>query len=130
MIPTKITINLHENYAQVVVRFTKETSMSYVEYALCGADVFPLLLESIGEASLRNRLSAYEETTRDVTKVYLDGFLGHFSLTYEVYPDNIALFNVTEARSIRPVSGGMSVLGGFTNPAFKGRIFANLIIYQ
>lgn len=123
-----VTLSIHDNYINVVLRAYKQTSISYVEYSLFGAQSVNLIKEPCTLSELIQKVLTFNEEDRDVRKSYLEGFRGHFTFTYElINEDNITEFNVTESRMISPSHGGRSVSNAFKDKLFGKKIFMNLL---
>lgn len=125
---TTVTLNLHANYVQVIVRFHKETFMSHVEYSLCGSNVCELLKEPSSLATFEKKVSEFIEEHRDVRITYLEGFNGFFTITYKLTDvEDITQYEIESSRCINSSRGGRSVSKGFKDATFGRKIFINLI---
>lgn len=125
---TTVTLSLHENYVNVVIRAYKQASISYVEHSLFGASCVELLKEPTTLDDFLGKVATFEEETRNVRAPYIQGFKGHFTLTYELTNVNdITEYNVTESRYINESRGGRSVSGAFKDKLLGKKIFMNLL---
>lgn len=124
---TTVTLEIHENYVNVRVRFYGEHPRRYVEHSLVGASAAQLLTKQINVVELRNLIDTFVEERLDVTETYLDGFRGHFTFTYEVNVEDIQDFKVVDSRFISPSHGGRSVNGAFRDVNWGKKVFTNLL---
>lgn len=123
---TEVTLQLHENYVQIAVRFIGATSLSYVEYGRFGAGACKMLTEKKTSDELRAEIDNYVSEKYDVRIPYLVGFKSYFMMRYTVNDNDVTEFSILESRLITPHRGGRAVSGGFKNPTFKNKIFNNL----
>jgi len=126
---TVVTLSLHENYVQVIVRFYKDTHKNYLEYAFYGSNVVEIIKEPCTVSELKTKLETFDKWEDQKYKpLYLSGFKGHFSFTYDLIDvENITEFEVTSARFINKSRGGRNVSGGFKDKMFRKKIFMNLL---
>lgn len=123
-----VTVELHENYVQIKVRFFRQTSISYTEHALFGASACKLLLEKNDIDTFKKEVENYEDEHRFIREPYMPLFRGHFSMEYELANvEDVTDFKILRSRYIKPTFGGKSVSGAFKDQNFKTKIFNNLM---
>jgi len=124
---TEITISLHENYVNIVIRLYGTPARSYVEHSFCGSNAVSLIKDSINVDQLKERIAVYEQEEIDVKRPYLVGYRGVLVLKYKALDTNIKEFTIIETRCINKSRGGRSVSGAFLDVNMKSKIFNNLL---
>lgn len=126
----QLTVKVHANYVQTVVRFYGKTGLEYRERSLVGATV-PKQVCACADfetADLWVTDEARSDDDYNVRAEYMPGFPGYFEMRITFpEPSDYSLFEVEEARFVDAAKGGRSIAGAFKDAKFKRPILNNLL---
>ncbi len=122
----KVTIKVHEHYAQTVVRLYGRNGTTHVEFATCGADLPKWLFAAPTNHDFSERV--WDMWERDNPAESLAGFTGYFEMQLEGVSETPSPmgYDVTNARYVTEAKGGRDVTKAYQHPLLGERMRQNL----